>query len=90
MNTEDIIKNATLIDVREKLELLLEGKIAKAHHIPMQKVPAQLEEIKQMPKPIVVFCKAGGRAEKIVEFLKENGISEVYNGGGYRDVKAIL
>lgn len=90
MELEKIIKKATLIDVRAKLELLLEGKIETAHNIPMQTIPIHLDKIKRMQKPIVVFCKSGGRASQVIDFLVANNVSEVYNGGGYQDVKALL
>ena len=92
MTTVDAIKNpnATLIDIREPYELEIDGTVENAINIPMGQIPEKLEEIKEMPRPVVVFCRSGGRASSTLSFLKENGIEEVFNGGGFADVNEIL
>lgn len=92
MTTVDAIKSttSTLIDVREPYELEIDGAISHATNIPLGQIPERVEEIKQMPKPIVVFCRSGGRSSKTIEFLIANGIDEIYNGGGYVDVLEVL
>lgn len=82
--------NLTLIDIRETEELENDGKIAEALHIPKNDIPNHIEEIKKMPKPIVIFCRSGNRAEDVVKLLKENHIEKVYNGGGLVDVQEAL
>ena len=83
-------KNATLIDLRNQDELDEYGFIENAVHIPLPEIPTKVDEIKSYSKPIVLFCKAGGRAERAKEFLEDQGIADLYNGGGYDDVKAVL
>lgn len=83
-------KNATLIDLRNQDELDEVGFIPHAKHIPFAALPDHLDEIKSFSKPIVLFCKGGGRAGRGKEFLQSNGIEEVYNAGGYIDVKKAL
>jgi rhodanese-related sulfurtransferase len=92
MTTIDAIKNpqATLIDIREPYELEIDGSVQNALNIPMGEVPERLGEIKEMPKPIVIFCRSGGRASSTLNFLKENGLEDVFNGGGFNDVNEIL
>ncbi len=92
MTTVDAIKNpnATLIDIREPYVLEIDGNVEKAINIPMGEIPDKLDEIKGMPKPIVIFCRSGGRASSTLSFLKENGLEEVFNGGGFADVNEIL
>jgi rhodanese-related sulfurtransferase len=92
MTTVDAIKNpnATLIDIREPYELEVDGNVQQAINIPMGEIPDKLEEIKEMPKPLVIFCRSGGRASSTLNFLKENGIEEVFNGGGFEDINEIL
>lgn len=89
---ERYIKNphVTLIDVREVEELQNNGQIEQAIHIPKGEALDRLGEIKTMSKPLVIFCHSGYRAQEIVDSLKEKGIKKVYNGGGMKDVKAIL
>ncbi|MFV0531300.1 MAG: rhodanese-like domain-containing protein [Flavobacteriales bacterium] len=91
-NIEKQIQNphVTLIDVREADELINDGKIDKAVHIPKDEIKNHVEEIKKMPKPIVIFCRSGARAQVVTDFLKEKGIKKVYNGGGLQDIKTIL
>ncbi len=92
MNLKEMVNNpkTTLLDVREAEELINDGKIDKAIHIPVADISHQIDEIEEMNKPIVVFCRAGRRAEKVIELLEQNGIEELYNGGGLKDLKAIL
>jgi len=92
MTTIDAIKNpnATLIDIREPYELEIDGSVNGAVNIPMGEIPEKIGEIKDMPKPIVVFCRSGGRASSTLNFLIENGLDEVFNGGGFNDVNGIL
>ncbi len=92
MNLKEIVTHpqATFIDVRESEELEKEGKIEKAIHIALDDIPYQIEEIEQMSKPIVIFCRSGNRSEKAIEVLEQNGIDELYNGGGLTDMQALL
>ncbi|HLV24101.1 MAG TPA: rhodanese-like domain-containing protein [Moheibacter sp.] len=92
MTTVDAIKNpnATLIDIREPYELEIDGDVQNAINIPMGEIPEKIREIQSMPKPIVIFCRSGGRASSALNFLKENGVEEVFNGGGFKDVNEIL
>lgn len=92
MTTLEAIKNpsVTLIDIREPYELEIDGNVPGAINIPMGEVPEKLEEIKNMPKPIVIFCRSGGRASSTLNFLRENGMEEIFNGGGFNDVNEIL
>lgn len=92
MTTIEAIKSKSvcLIDVREPYELELDGCIDLAVNIPMAQIPERIEEIKTMGNPIVVFCRGGNRAGSVIDFLKENGIENCFNGGGMDDVQEAL
>lgn len=92
MNISEKIKQkkGTLIDVREAMELMLDGKIDDAKHIPMAEIPTKIDEIQNFEKPLFIFCRAGSRAENVKNFLQQNSINEVYNVGGFLEVKNIL
>lgn len=92
MNLKEIVNHpkATFIDVRESEELEKDGKIETAIHIPLDDIPYQIDEIEQMSKPIIIFCRSGHRSEKAIEVLEQNGIDELYNGGGLTDMQALL
>ena len=61
MNVLDALKNgtATIVDVRSREEFQ-GGHVAGSINIPLQEVPAKVEEFKSMPKPVVVCCLSGG------------------------------
>lgn len=92
MDIKEIIKKptVTLLDVREKEELINEGEVKGAILIPMAEIPSKLDEIKIFSKPLVVFCRSGKRSGNVVNYLKEQGFAEVYNGGGFKEVNELL
>ena len=79
-------RKVTLIDVRTPLEYN-SGNVKGSINIPMNEVPQRLDEIREL-EPMIVFCKSGVRSQKVLEFLKDNGIVEVENGGGCMEVNA--
>jgi len=68
-----------LLDVREPYEYQIAqigGKL-----IPQNDVPQRLAEIPR-DREIVVQCRSGARSQKIAEFLKQSGYSQVVNLAG--------
>ena len=92
MTTIDAIKNpeASLVDVREAYELETDGAVKNAINIPMSEIPERLDELKALPKPLVVFCRGGSRAASVLNYLSENDLDGCFNGGGFNDVNEIL
>lgn len=84
----DIIKDPAshLVDVRSPAEVE-EINIAGAENIPMDEVPERIEHFKNLDGDIVVFCRSGARSESVMQYLKQNGVLNVVNGGGYADVQ---
>lgn len=80
---EEILENpnVTIIDVRETFEFE-EGHVDNAINIPLGTIPNNVEKIKGMSQPIVVYCRSGNRSGMALQLLKQAGIQEVYNGGG--------
>ncbi len=89
--TSEIIKDPSthLIDVRSPAELY-EMAIDNAVNIPMDEVPSRLNEFRDMQGDIVVFCRSGARSESVKQYLIQNGIPNVINGGGVADIKLQL
>lgn len=89
MALEDILKagNYRLIDVREPLELELDGAIENAENIPLGEVEDRAEEILNSDKPVVIFCRSGNRSGKALDFLQQSGLNDGYNGGGWAELK---
>ena len=69
-----------LLDVREDDEWQ-RGHAADARHIPMGEVPARFDEIDPQAK-LYVICKAGGRSQKVAQYLARNGYEPVNVSGG--------
>ncbi|MBC7556936.1 MAG: rhodanese-like domain-containing protein [Chryseobacterium sp.] len=82
--------NYHLIDVREEMELEMDGQIEKAQNIPLGEIQDRKQEISNLAGPKIFFCRSGGRSGKAVDFFRSEGLTDVYNGGGYEDMKASL
>lgn len=86
MNLQEL-KNGpkTFVDVRTPEEFAGEH-VPGAINIPLDQVQKRLEEFKEMPKPIVAYCRSGARSGMATSILKQAGIPEVINGGALTDV----
>ena len=78
-------KTATIIDVRSPMEFESEH-FPGAQNIQLEEVNLKIIEIGAMPKPIVVYCRSGNRSGMAKTILNQQGINEVYNGGGVYDM----
>jgi len=84
-NMENILQNATIIDVRTPNEYE-QAHYPGAVNIPLTEVSHRLDEIKEMKQPIVMYCLSGGRSGLAVSIVKKTGLKDVYNGGGIQDL----
>ena len=90
MNLSELIRNTktSIVDVRTTEEFensRVEGSI----NIPLNLIPDNIETLKKM-QPLVLCCAAGVRSGQAMEYLKNNGLVKVYNGGSWQDVEKIL
>ena len=74
-------KNATIVDVRTPDEFAGQH-VPGAINIPLDEVAQRMDELKDMPKPIVAYCGSGNRSGMAVSILMQNGVAEAVNGGG--------
>lgn len=80
-----------LLDVREGWEV---AQVALRHegvdwlHIPMNEVPARLEEL-EAGRAIVCYCHHGVRSLQVVAFLSARGFDSVYNLAGGIDAWSV-
>ncbi len=79
----------TLLDVRTQMEFEQEH-IPHAVNMPLDTLEGFISQIAAMPKPILVYCLSGGRSGIATSILKQNGIPDVYNGGGIHNLISIL
>ena len=80
------VSNATIVDVRSPEEYAGEH-FTNAINIPLDQVQQRINEFKEMPKPIIAYCRSGNRSGIAVSILKQNGIAHAVNGGGLEDLK---
>lgn len=85
-----IDKGAAVVDVRERDEAA-DGMLAAAQVAPTTELrdEARFGQLAASlkGKPVVVYCAAGSRAQKIAERLARQGV-EAHNGGGYSELAA--
>ena len=82
--------NYHLIDVREPMELEMNGSIEEAQNIPLGELGERKQEVLDLDGPKIFFCRSGNRSGQAMEYFKSQGLTDVYNGGGYEEMKASL
>mgnify|MGYP003477600691 FL=1 len=86
MDMEKIIAEnlGTIVDVRTYGEFS-GGSVLGSINIPLNEIPARIEELKAMKAPLVLCCASGMRSGQAHHYLSQNDI-ECYNGGSWLDV----
>ncbi|MBN8717994.1 phage shock protein E [Hydrobacter penzbergensis] len=82
---KNILNNAVFVDVRTPEEFA-QGHYPGAMNIPLGEVSQRIHEFKQIQQPIVTYCRSGNRSGMAASILQQNGITDVYNGGGLEDL----
>ena len=90
MDLTDLVRNrkASIVDVRTNEEFS-NSRVEGSVNIPLNLVPENIQKLKKM-QPLVLCCAAGVRSGQAMEFLKINGLDQVYNGGSWQDVENML
>jgi len=88
MEMNEIInaESTTIVDVRSPSEYSgghAEGSI----NIPLDQVKDRLDEFKNMSTPLVLCCASGGRSGMAMDYLTSEGLTDLYNGGGWHQVQ---
>ncbi len=86
---EALRRGAIVIDVRTPQEFD-QGKVPESINIPLDRIAANAERIKNMNRPVVFCCASGARSGNAVNVMKGKGLKEVYNGGSWYHVLKIL
>lgn len=88
MNIQDLIKDeiGSIVDVRTEGEFEM-GNVDGSINIPMHEVTQRIDELKTLPQPLVLICLSGNRSGQVMNYLRSLGMEEVYNGGGWYEVK---
>lgn len=86
MSLENVdFKTATIIDVRSPGEFMM-GNVEGSINIPLDQVPHKIEDFKNIEGDIILCCASGNRSGQATMFLQQNGMNNVYNGGGWQMV----
>ena len=82
-----LLKNSpyTIIDVGTPDEFA-KGHVPGALNFPLDEIPHRVTELREMPRPIIAYCRNGNRSHVAISLLKQQGVEEVYNGGGLQDM----
>ena len=76
-------KDAQLVDVRTESEFQM-NQIPGSINLPLQDIELHGEAKLDKSKPVVVFCRSGGRSQMAMQILISLGFNEVYNMGSYQ------
>tara|TARA_Y100001978_G_scaffold15510_1_gene12100 strand:+ start:408 stop:686 length:279 start_codon:yes stop_codon:yes gene_type:complete len=90
MNLQELINSdkVTIVDVRTDHEFAV-GRVEDSINIPLNEIPNNIDKLKGM-QPIVMCCAAGIRSGNAVNYLKQIGLEEVYNGGSWQQVQETI
>jgi len=80
VTVSELREDAVILDVREDYEWEA-GHIAGALHIPLEQLPARLEDL-DPDTDLFVICRTGGRSFRATTWLTENGYSAFNIIGG--------
>lgn len=88
MNMHELINHpeATIVDVRTPGEFQM-GHVEGSINIPLNEVPERLEELRGLSRPLILCCQSGARSGQATHWLREQGLDDLYNGGGWAQVQ---
>ncbi len=78
---------ATIVDVRSPMEFM-GGHVANSINIPLNEIPARINELRGLSAPLILCCASGNRSGQAAYFLEQHGFDQVYDGGGWMQVNA--
>ena len=79
-------QGAKVIDVRSPQEFQ-GGNVAGSINIPLNQISHKINKIKTIKKPILLVCASGNRSGQAKQILQQAGIADVFNAGGWRNLK---
>lgn len=86
MELEKLIKEnkGSILDVRSHAEFQ-GGHVANSINIPINEITMRMDEIKQLPTPLILCCASGARSGQASSYLSSIGI-ECINAGSWLNV----
>jgi phage shock protein E len=82
---EALRRGAIVIDIRTAAEFD-RGKVRDSINIPVDRININIKRIVQMKRPIVICSNSDTENERVIDVLKANGVTEIYNGGSWTKI----
>jgi len=82
---EALRRGAIVIDIRTAAEFD-RGKVPDSINIPVDRININLKRIVQMKRPIIICSNSDSENERVIDVLKANGVTEIYNGGSWTKI----
>ena len=83
-----VVSKVVGVDIR-RVEELLENPAPGSIHIEMGEIADRFEkEFPSKDAEVAIFCEAGGRAERVKDFLESKGYTHIKNIGSWREWNA--
>ena len=80
------LKNgAVIIDIRTVHEYD-QGRLRGSVNIPEDRLPSSVDRIRDFKKPVIICSSSYSRNARAVNFLKKQGVKDIYNGGSWEKV----
>ncbi|MGL4742924.1 MAG: rhodanese-like domain-containing protein [Dermatophilaceae bacterium] len=82
----DLADDAVILDIREQDEWD-RGHAPTAVHVPMSELPGRVDELAPFldrADPLVVTCRSGGRVQRVMPWLAQQGYVVANLDGGMR------
>ena len=79
-----VADDATFLDIREQDEWDA-GHAPAAVHIPMSELPQRVDELApflERDEPLVITCRSGGRVQRVMPWLAQQGYEVANLAGG--------
>ncbi len=83
-----LLRGGVIVDVRSAGEFD-RGKVPGSINIPVDRIPINAQRILEMDAPIVFCCTTGERCNQAIQYMKQKGLKEYYNGGNWHRVLKI-
>lgn len=85
---KELLKSGgVIIDVRSPQEFK-SGHIPGSKNYPLNELDSHMKKLKDKNQPIIACCASGMRSGSAKSIFKSKGYTQVYNGGGWRNLES--